>query len=176
MAAMIFRRVIVLLLAAVFAAAAGNAIQLPGPDVPALLRVNSVLRTSFGMFGQDDHHQTLISRGGGVFELLATAGPSGPRAFFIRGFRGLGTSEELATLGRALVEAKVGIQGDCTLGGNPGHVEITWYGRAGRQNTFRVTYQEGGAPPGTQCSAPVVMLVGAIERFVGDAVSHLPQD
>lgn len=171
------RRAFFLLCTLGLAGSEAFAVRLPGPDVPALLRVNSMTRTSFGQAVQEDHRQTLISRGGGVLELLATAGPSGSGAFFIRAFQGLGTSGELATLGQALVEGRIGTLDDCTIGGNPGHTEITWYGRTGRQNTFRVTYRPGGAPPGIpQCSAAAVNIVGAIERFVIDAESHLPQE
>ncbi len=149
-----------------------HAIQLPGPDVPALLRINSVRTIFFGPnISQTDRRQTLISRGGGVLSLLATG-----RIPFIAAFRGLGTEDERAALGRALVEAEVGLMSDCTCpSSGRGHMEITWYGRAGRQNVFRVNFEDD-APPGTQCSQSAVNLVGAIERFVSDAVSGFPQD
>lgn len=106
--------------------------------------------------------------------MIASQGPSGSR-FFVRAFRGLGTEQELATLGQALVDAKVGVQGDCIWGGSdPGQMEITWYGRNGRQNTFRVTFQ--AEEPPIACPFAVGRLVSGIERFVSDAVSHLPQD
>ncbi len=152
-----------------------HSLQFPGPDVPALLRVNSVRRTSFGQFFQQDQRQVLISRGGGVMNLVAADGPSGA-LFYIRAFRGLGTQQELATLGQALVEARVGMQSDCTLGSmNAGHIEVTWYGRNGRQNTFRVALQEE-APPSQRCPDSVFFLVEAIDRFIDDAVSGFPQD
>jgi hypothetical protein len=152
-----------------------RAIPLPGPDLPALLRVNSARTVFFGPdIAQVRQEQTLISRGGGLFSLLGTGIPGS--VLSIDAFRGLGTPKELQALGRALVAATVGIQHDCTSDSfGVGHIEITWYGRAGRQNTFRVASQ-GAQAPAPPCSAEVVQLVGEIERFVSDAVSHLPQD
>ncbi len=168
------RRSLLAICFAALAAAPIHAIQLPGPDVPALLRINSVRTIFFGPnIAQVRHEQILISRGGGLFSLLGTGVPGS--TLFIDVFRGLATKEELATLGRALVEAQVGVQGDCTSGQfGLGHIEITWYGRTGRQRTFRVVLHEE-SPPGTECPAAVVLLVSAIERFVGDAVSGFPQ-
>lgn len=153
-----------------------KALPLPGRDLPALLRVNSVRQIFFGPdISRIDHRQSLISRGGGLFELLATGSPGNPP--FTVAFRGLGTTAELATLGQALVDSQVGQQRDCTLGSSGiGHMEITWYGRNGRQNTFVVTFQSAEPPPEEACSVAVDSLVSTIERFVGDAVSGFPQD
>ncbi len=170
------RRPLFVLCCAVLSSSPILAIQLPGPDLPALLRVNSARTLFFGPdIAQVRHEQTLISRGGGLFSLLGTGVPGS--VLSIDAFRGLGTNGELATLGLALVEATVGIQHDCTSDSfGVGHIEVTWYGRTGRQNTFRVASQEAQSLPASPCSAEVVHLLGEIERFVSDAVSHLPQD
>ncbi len=166
------RLVFFVLCSIVFVGTPCRAIKLPGPDLPALLRVNSVRTIFFGPnISQTDRRQTLISRGGGVLSLLATG-----RLPYIAAFRGFGTGEELATLGRALGVARVGTLNDCTCPSSGlGQMEVTWYGRGGRQNVFRVNFEDD-ALPGAQCPSEVVLLVSAIERFVSDAISHLPQD
>jgi hypothetical protein len=151
-------------------------LEFPGPNAPALLRLNSVRGTSFGQFIQEDQRQSLISRGGGVITLLASRGPSGSN-FSVLAIRGLGTPEELATLGHALSEAKAGMQRDCILGGmDPGHIDITWFGRTGRQNTFTVALQGQEPPPETSCPIAIDRLVSAIDRYIFDSASHIPQD
>ncbi len=151
-----------------------RAIEIPGDDRRLLLRVTSERQFGFEPELFAEHRQTAITRGGGVIIVTAVGGPSTP--LDASAFRGLGTASELATLGAALAVSRVGRQGTCALAAEgPGFLDITWYGREGRRNSFRVVLDGAPPDPGAPCPVEVLRLVEAIRSFVNAAISHLPQ-
>jgi hypothetical protein len=83
-------------------------------------------------------------------------------------FRGPGTTALYQRIGEALVAARVGVQGDCfgeaTLVGEDIFYDwrLTWYGRRGRTNSFRVTSNPSLGLPA--CPSEVASLVTAIVK------------
>jgi hypothetical protein len=94
--------------------------------------------------------------------LAPTAGP--PPPFPFTAFLSAGTvpAASFTSLQKAMGDAQIGFRGDCRITLDPlfglPHLKITWFGRAGRRNTFRVE-SVSSSPP---CPDVVVPLVLAI--------------
>jgi hypothetical protein len=81
--------------------------------------------------------------------------------------RGKAAAASFAGLNRALGEARVGLQRDCALtrggfGAHQAQYRLSWTGRAGRRNVFRV---HSAHPELELCSPQVFELLNALEFF-----------
>ncbi|HEV7668367.1 MAG TPA: hypothetical protein VGS22_07575 [Thermoanaerobaculia bacterium] len=144
----------------------------PGNDSRTLLRVHSTLaetpRPDVGFRTDSDR---LISRGGGLVTLRSQGLGTNPPE--VVAFAGLGRPADLAALGEALVSAGVGTLSSCSLdgqGGRTGPVEITWYGRTGRKNTFVIQFLDHEPPAAGLCPPEAGAVIDAIELFEERAV------
>jgi hypothetical protein len=79
-------------------------------------------------------------------------------------WRGPGTAALNSDLLAALAAARAGVQSDCqgVSLGETVEWQISWYGRHGRSNTFRVSSLDKSLP---ECPTEVVRLVFAIDHF-----------
>lgn len=89
-------------------------------------------------------------------------GPAPPFPFIAFLSAGRMTADSFASLQRAMGDAQIGVRGDCLvtldpLLGQP-HLRITWFGRGGRRNTFRVE-TAGSTPPCPDAVLPLVLAI-----------------
>lgn len=148
--------------------------QVSAVDLRPLLRVSSTLIITDSVFPPPsdtlEDQDVLITRGGAVLSETATRFDHGE--FFTRLVRGVASQAGLGELQTVLAAARIGVQEDCEIdngGSFRQDSEITWYGRRGRRNSFRVFIGDGEGSALPPCSAEVrglLQVLGELESEV----------
>lgn len=127
--------------------------------------------------------QVMISQGGAV-SVMRTDTPLCCELPEKRVFAaGTARKTELATLRRAMDQARIGIHSTCLIENDLsgptgarllGTVSLTWTGRSGRQNRFSVVYADPGESDLPLCAPETAQLVQAVEQFASAIASQAP--
>jgi hypothetical protein len=140
-----------------------------GRHLSPLLYVTSAQSEDLG--GNWDDRQVYIFRNATV--LVAVLGEGFGTQLPTRAvvFSGQASPERMADLGRALANARVGYQGDCSIDPPDSilewHFHFSWFGVRDRRNSFRAT--EG---PGEDCPFAIEELITAVHFVVNSAASN----
>ncbi len=114
-----------------------------------------------------DKKLTFISRGGYVFLQGSTEVADG--TFGGVAGRGFATSLERVVIRDILTRGQIGLQRDCVFFSTrlSGERRVTWYGRNGRRNAFRVVSAPDLSSGLPACSLQVSALIEGLEAVAG---------
>jgi hypothetical protein len=151
----------------VAAAAAGQPLGCPAPGRPLLEVVGATVFEPPQPQPNDFRGGALLCTDGTTIETGVVLAPDGlspllpPETVAI--WRSRVPNPEMTDLAHEMAEARIGHLRDCTLDSTAGFTyarRITWHGRLGRRNTFRVLSNDFTVPA---CGSPLNGLLNAIE-------------
>ena len=141
--------------------------QTSGLDVRPLVRIEEKEVASLPPPMLMDDKTTFISRGGYVFLQDSTGSADGTLDGVVG--RGFATPSEREEIRDILTRGQIGLQRDCVLFSPRlvGERRITWYGRNGRRNAFRVVSAPDFSSGLPACSAQASSLIEGLETLAG---------